>query len=217
MKKVFFAMMFACMMAFSAQAQKFFAGGTIGVDYVDGKSSQGNTTYNGPATISFEFRPMLGIYLTEKLGAGATISVGMSVRNDRDEHEPTKDKSFDWGFGPFMRYTALSRGDFSVLVEGGFGIFGSSSKRTYGTTTHEGPKHFGFDIGVMPLLSYNLTNRISIEASSNLARFGFTVQTEKRGSGGESQQKETDTSFGFGVDSEDFFRSPYQLGVIFKF
>ena len=61
-----------------------------------------------------------------------------------------------------------------------------------------------------------ILNRISIEASTNLARFGFNMQTEKRGSG-DSQYKETESSFGFGVDSDDFFRSPYQLGMIFKF
>jgi len=216
MKKVFIAMMFAGITAFSVQAQKYFTGGTIGVDYNDGKYSHGNTTNNGPSTFSFEFSPMLGYYLSENLGAGVNISIGMGVRNDRDEQDPTKDKSFDWGFGPFLRYTALSRGDFSVLIQGGVGIFGSSSKTTYGTTTNEGPKHFGFDIGVMPLLSYSLTDRISIEASTNLARFGFNMQTEKRGSG-DSQYKETESSFGFGVDSEDFFRSPYQLGMIFKF
>ena len=216
MKKVILAMMFAGITAFGAQAQKYFAGGTLGLDYNDSKYSYGNTTTNRPSTLSFEFGPMLGYYLSEKLGAGVNINIGMSVWNDRAEQDPTKDKSFDWGFGPFLRYTALTRGDFSILIQGGVGIFGSSTKTTSGSTTNDGPKHFGFDIGVMPLLSYSLTSRVSIEASTNLARFGFTTQSEKRGSG-DSQSKDTQSSFGFGIDSNDFFRSPYQLGMIFKF
>ena len=216
MKKVILVMMFACITAFGAQAQQYFAGGTLGVDYDAGKYSYGTTTNKRPSTLSFELSPMLGYYLSENLGAGVRINIGMSVRNDRAEQDPTKNKSFEWGFGPFLRYTALSRGDFYILIQGGAGVFGSSSKTVSGTTTNDGPKNFGFNIGVMPLLSYSLTSRVNIEASTNLARFGFTTQTEKRGSG-DSQTKDTTTTFGFGVDSDDFFKSPYQLGMIFKF
>ena len=215
MKKVFLAMIFAGMTAIGAQAQTYFVGGALGVDYNDGKYSSGSTTTNRPSELSFELSPMVGYYLSENLGAGVRINIGMRNRNNRAD-DPTKNKSFDWGFGPFLRYTVLSRGDFSILMQGGAGIFGSSSKVTQGTTTDKGPKTFGFDIGVMPLLSYNLTSRVSLEVSSNLARFSFTTQTEKTGSG-DSQQKETESSFGFGVDSFDFFRSPYQIGMIFKF
>ena len=214
MKKVYLAMIFAAMTAVSAQAQ-YFAGGMLGVDYSDSKNTYGTTSYNRPSSLSFELSPMLGYYLSDNLGAGVMINIGMSTENDRADN-PTKDTSFEWGFGPFLRYTVLSRGDFSILMQGGMGIFGSSSKYVYGTTTNKGPSSFGFDIGVMPLLSYSLTERISLEVSSNLARFGFNVQTEKTGAG-ESQQKYTETSFGFGVDSYDFFRSPYQIGMIFKF
>lgn len=199
-----------------AQAQKYFAGGRLGVDYKDSKYTYDKSTTNRPSTSSFDLSPMLGYYLTDNLGAGVKISLGMSLRNDRAEEDPTKNTSTDWGFGPFLRYTALSRGDFSILIEGGLGVSGSSSKTTYGTTTNDGPKQFGFDIGVMPILSFSLTDRVSIEASTNVARFGFSTNTETRGTG-ESQSKDTETSFGFGVDSYDFFKSPYQLGIIFKF
>ena len=204
------------MLAFSAEAQTYFAGGSIGVDYEAGKGTWGNTTTKNPSTLSFEFSPMAGYYLSDKLGAGARIVLGGSTWNSRSEQEASKNKTFRWGFGPFLRYTVLTRGDFSVLIEGGAGIFGESSKETSGTTTNDGPKVFGFDIDVMPILSYSLTDRVSLEARTNLARFGFSTQTEKRGTG-ESQSKESDSAFGFGVDSFDFFRSPYQIGMIFKF
>jgi len=216
MKNLFLAVALTCITAFSAQAQTYFAGGKIGFDYSDGKSSYGSSASNKPSTVSFEFSPMVGYYLSDKLGAGVKITLGMGTTNNRAEYEQTKGNSFDWGFSPFLRYTLLTRGDFSVLAEGGAGVFGSSSKTTYGSDSNKGPRHFGFDIGVKPILSFSLTNRVSIEASTNLAWFGFTVQSEKRGSG-DSQSKDTATSFGFGADSDDFFRSPYQLGLIFKF
>ena len=216
MKNLFLTMVIAGITAFSAQAQTYFAGGKIGFDYSDGKSSYGSSSSNRPSNVSFEFSPMLGYYLSDKLGAGVKITLGMGATNNRAEYEQTKNNSFDWGFSPFLRYTLLTRGDFSVLAEGGVGVFGSTSKSTYGSDSNKGPRQFGFDIGVMPVLSFSLTPMVSIEASSNLAWFGFTVESEKRGSG-DSQSKETGTSFGFGVDSNNFFRSPYQLGLIFKF
>ena len=214
MKKVFLALIFAGMTAMSAQAQTFFAGGTIGVDYNVGKYSDGTTTNKRPSTTSFELSPMLGYYLSKNLGAGVIINMGMGTWNDRAD-SPSKNKSFDWGFGPFLRYTLLSLGDFSILAQGGMGIYGSSTKSTSGSTTNKGPSTFGFDIGVMPLLSYNLTDRINLEASTNLAWFGFSVETEKTIA--ETEEKETVSSFGFGVDSRDFFSTPYKIGIIFKF
>jgi len=215
MKNVFLAMIFAGITAISVQAQTYFAGGSIGANYDNGKYSYGSSSTNRPSTFSLDFSPMLGIYVDEKIGVGVMLNLGMNIWNDRRE-EPTKDKKYEWGAGTFMRYTMLTRGDFSILIQGGAGIFGNFSKSTSGTTTNDGPKYFGFDISVMPLLSYSLTSNVSIEARSNLAKFGFTRQTEKRGTG-DSLVKETESSFGFGLDCDDFFRSPYQLGLIFKF
>ena len=214
MKKVFLAMIFAGITAISAQAQ-FFAGGTIGLDSKMDKSTSGSKTNKGPSDFSLEFSPRLGYYLTPKLGAGVAMKLAMGTHNNRAE-EPRKDKSFEWGFGPFLRYAVLSRGDFSILMEGGMGVFGRTTKVSQGTTTEKGPKTFGLDFSIMPLLSYNLSSKISLEARSNLARFGFDMQTRKTGSG-ESKYKNTETSFGFGLDSDDFFKSPYQIGMIFKF
>jgi hypothetical protein len=214
MKKVFLAMIFAGMMAVSAQAQ-YFAGGTLGFDYSTGKSVWGTSTNKNPSNLSFEFSPMMGIYLDDNLGVGMRVILRMENENNRAD-DPTKYKKLEWGGGFFMRYTTLTRGDFSILIEGGAGVFGGSSKTVQGTSTNKGPKTFGFNVGVMPILSYSLTSSINLEASSNLARFGFEMQTKKSGSG-DSQQKGTDSSFGFGIDSDHFFSSPYRIGMIFKF
>ena len=217
MKKVFLAMILAAMTAVSAQAQtyKYFTGGSFGVDYKDGKYTYGETSTNRPSTTTFDFSPMLGYYLAENLGAGVKVNIGMSVSSDREE-EPTKNTSLDWGFGPFLRYTILTRGDFSVLIEGGIGVFGSSSKRTYDSETTDGPSVLGFDISAKPILSFRLTDRVNLEVSSNIAKFGFSTKTERTGKE-ESLRKETESSFGFGVDTKDFFKSPYQIGLIYKF
>ena len=214
MKKAYLIMMFAGMMAVSVQAQ-YFAGGSLGVDFKESSSSWGTSTSSGPSSLAFDVSPMVGYYLSDKLGAGVKISLGMSMDNDRRD-DPTKYREFEWGFGPFLRYSVLTRGDFSVLIEGGVGVFGSSSKEISGTITDKGPSTIGVELSVGPLLSYSLTSRVNLEASSNLARFGFSTQTRKYGTG-DSQSKSSSSSFGFGVDSNDFFSSPYRIGMIFKF
>jgi hypothetical protein len=199
MKKVFLATIFMGMMALGAQAQNYFAGSTLGFDY---KANGGDN--RGPATTSFELSPMVGYYLTDKLGAGIMLTLGNSATNNRSEHGESKYNTFEWGFAPFLRYTLLTRGDFSVLAQSSIGIHGSSEKG--------GSNIFGFGIDAMPILSYCLTNRVSLEVSSGLARFGFSVDSRKSGG-----HKSNETAFGFGVDSYNFFSSPYQVGMIYKF
>jgi hypothetical protein len=216
MKKVFLAVMFAGMTAVCVQAQTYFAGGSLGFDYSDSESSWGGTIDKGPSETTVNISPILGYYLTEKVGAGVLIKLEINSWNNRLDSETSKENSLLWGFGPFLRYTLLTRGDFSILAQGGVGIFGSSSKRISGTTTNKGPSVFGFGIDAMPILSYKLSDKVNLELSSNLARFGFNTQTEKRGSG-ESESRDTENSFGFGVDATNFVSSPFQIGVIFKF
>jgi len=214
MKKVFLAVLFASMMAVSANAQ-LFVGGSLGFDISADKSTWGTTVSNGDLDVSFDFSPKVGFYLSSVFGVGVITHFGLGLTNDRDNN-PTKYSTVKWGFGPFMRYTLLSRGDFSMLVEGGAGVYGTVSKRTMGSTTNKAPSTFGFDISAMPVLSYSLTNRVNLEASSNLLRFGFGLETTKSGAG-DSLSKDTTTSFGFGIDGYDFFNSDFKIGIIFKF
>ena len=217
MKKVFLAMILAAMTAVSVQAQgyKYFAGGSLGLDYSEGKYTYGETSTNRPSKTSFDLSPMLGYYLSENLAAGVSINLGMSTTNNRAE-TPTTSNSTEWGLGPFLRYTVLKRGDFSVLLQAGMGVFGSSSNTKYDSETNDGPSVLGFDISAVPILSFRLTDRVNLEVSSNLARFGFSTKTETTGKD-ESQSKSTDSSMGFGIDTNDFFKSPYQIGLIYKF
>ena len=214
MKKGFLVVFLACTMVVYAQAQMF-VGGSLGFDYNARKVSSGSTSNKRPSETTFEVSPMLGYFVSDKFAVGATVSLGFTSWNSRAS-EPFKEKSVEWSLFPGVRYSLLSIGDFSFWAQGGMGIFGSSSKTSQGSTTTNGPSVFGFGINVMPLLSYSLTDRINLEASSNLARFGFESWTVKRGSG-DSQLKNTESSFGFGINSHDLFSTPFQIGIIFKF
>lgn len=198
MKKIFITLILAATTALYTQAQEYnwFAGGTIGFDY----KSQGK----GSSSTTFELSPKVGYYLTEKFAAGLMLTLANKSSNSGSEWSSSSSNTFEWGFSPFARYKLFSKGDFSILAEGGIGVHGTSQK--------DGPKTFGFGIWAAPLLTYKLSPRIDLEVSSGLARFDFSIDSHKNG-----DYKSTETTFGFGVDGRDFFKSPYQIGLIYKF
>ena len=223
MKKVFLVMMFAVVTAVCAQAQ-LFVGGSLGVDFTASKEVEGSTTEKGPATFFIEFSPMVGFSLSDNFAVGLKAGLGLLNSNNRAD-EPTKAKVTLWEFAPFARYTLVSAGDVSLLAEATLGIQGATTKDTRGSTTNEGPSVFGFGFSAMPILSYSFTDKLSIEARPNLFRFVFGVVTTKYP--GDSDNKDTDTYLGFGVNpsrvpiefrSEFEFDTPlFEVGMIFKF
>jgi len=201
MKKLFLALIFAGITALSAQAQtySFFAGGTLGFDLNSSKSDGDK----GPSTTSFEISPMMGYYLKPNVGVGLELTIGNSSRNSNYSGS-SKDNTFEWGFSPFIRYNLLPIGKLSLWVQGNVGVRGSSQK--------DGPSTFEFGLWVAPFLSYSITDRIDLEVSTGLARFDLSMKSHKNG-----DYKSTETNFGFGANSRDFFKSPYQIGLIYKF
>jgi hypothetical protein len=198
MKKVFFSTILATMVAIGAQAQEYnwFAGGTVGFDYKGQKE--------GSSTTIFEVSPKVGFYLSERFGAGLMITLANRSTSSDSEWGSSKSNTFEWGFSPFVRYKLFSKGDFAILAESGIGVHGTSQK--------DGPSTFGFGIWAAPLLTYKLSPRLDLEVSSGLAKFDFSIDSHKSG-----DYKSTETTFGFGVDSRNFFSSPYQIGIIYKF
>ena len=198
MKKIFITLTLAATTVLYTHAQEYnwFTGATIGFEY----KSQGS----GSSNTSFEFSPKVGYYLSDKFGAGIMITLANRSSSNDSEWGSSKSNTFEWGFSPFMRYKLFSKGDFSILSEGGIGVHGTSQK--------DGPKTFGFGIWAAPIITYRLSSRIDLEVSSGLARFDFSIDSHNNGG-----YKSTETTFGFGVDSRDFFKSPYQIGLIYKF
>ena len=208
MKKLFFVMTIVALTATVAQAQKYYAGGIMGFD-IDGSSSSGN---KGPTNFSLEMQPKVGYYWTPKISFGLSFTLGMDISSSRSGSETLQNLAFNWGFAPFGRYTLLEVGRFTVYGEGSIGVFGSLSSSKYGSSTNKGPSTFGFGLDAMPVLSFRLTDKVDLETTSNIARFGFSTQTQTSGG-----NKHSTTHFGFGVDSEDFFSTPFKIGLIYKF
>jgi hypothetical protein len=221
MKRIILSVMFACMMAICAQAQMY-VGGSIGAYYDAGKTKSGSTTNKGSARIAFELSPMFGYYLSDDVSVGAMLNLGLFNTNDRRD-PASKDKRFMFGIAPYIRKSILDVGNLSLLLEANIGIFGTTSKNTYESTTNEGPKTFTFGLNVLPVLSYNLTDRLNLEARVNLLRLSFGATTQKQSG---SETKHTDSFFGLGVNpsflhdmlpDDMMLVTPLQIAAIFKF
>ena len=227
MKKVFFAVLFAGVVAVSAQAQMF-VGGTLGLDYTARSSSYDGTKTKYPSGFFIEFSPMLGFQISEKFAIGTEASLGIGALSDRKD-KPQTALLVGWGVAPFARITLVNAGDLSLLLHSSVGVSGMTEKSSYDGTTEDGDTFFNFGVGVLPVLSYGLTEKLSIEARTNFLRLGFGIASRK--GPGDKPTKVSDTYFGLGVNSTGpqeiidayglgmtAMNAPLlELGLVFKF
>jgi hypothetical protein len=145
-----------------------------------------------------------------------------------------------WGIQPFVRYTFAEFGNFSIFANirlhllGGYRsypvsniydylTFSSSSFDERQRSPHWPPHSFpsSTDIGITavginitPVLSYNLSEHLSLEATLNFMNFGLNRLTQEHKS---SEDKRTVTNFGFGVNFENAANvSALSIGFILK-
>jgi len=225
-KKISLVMLVAVLTAGFANAQQLFVGGGLGLDMGGGKSTFSGVSTDFPKSMSFSFTPKVGYYLSDDLAVGAQIGfTSMSVKEEIPNVGTDKYSLSGWEVGAFARYKVAGPDKLSLLLEASLGVGGGKEKFTSGGTTNEGDPISTFAIGVLPVLSYSLTDKLSIEASCDLLRFGFSSTTIKDLTN--SNDKITFTDFGFGVNSasvrydliSDEFSSSniWRIGVIFKF
>ena len=223
MKKIILSVLFVAVVAVYAQAQ-LFVGGSIGADYTAYKYTSGSTTEKGPALFSVEFNPMLGFDLSERMGIGATLNLGMFNVSDRDD-PPSKLKALMYGVSPFVRNVVLYSGNLAFLIETKFSFLGFNTKSSYESQTIDGPKILSYGLSVAPVLSYSLTDRLYLEARVNLLRFSIGQAVIK-----EDEDKDISTFFGIGINPSEITSpllneleipvmsaSPIEIGMVFRF
>ena len=218
-KKISLIMLIAVLTAGLANAQ-LFVGGGVGVDFTGGKISGGSTTIKVPSALSLEIMPKVGYFLSDDLAIGAQFGFGISSTTITKDHplydnkEELKITETSWLVGAFARYRLAGTGDLSLFAEAGLDYAGLGGKAKSGSVTVEDDPTNIFRIGVLPVLSYNLSEKLSIEVSSDFLRFGFVSVTDYKNKGKESEVKATLTNFGLGLNSgSDMFT----IGIVFKF
>jgi len=103
---------------------------------------------------------------------------------------------------PYVRQYLMLSDNFGFTGTFGVGVgFGSSKreeKRGSTTTTIDGPKTTTLEVGITHGIVFCPTNEVGLEANFGFIGFGSTTAKTEQGN---TEVKETETSFGFGANS----------------
>ena len=213
MKRLFVSITVVLVAVLTSNAQ-YFVAGSVGMDFSSGKYKSGGTSTDKPSTFMFEIWPAMGYFLNDNFAIGLEAGIERSVRNYKND---SKRKVFNTtlGLGILGIYKLVEVNDLAFILKGSLGYQSSKEKYKTGSTSNEDDPTNGIGFFVLPVLSYSLTERFSVEAYCDFLRFGFYRESQKSGN-----RKDIDNYFGFGVnygDSEVFNNSLLSVGIVYKF
>lgn len=190
MKKLFITLAFVAA-AFFAQAQ-LFVGGSLGFDNA---KDPFNSMAEKVTTISV--LPTVGYMFADNMGVGADF--GMTF--EKEEYAAGgEQKTTDFVIAPYFRYVFAEIDNFKfygdLRLDLKFGKIKADGMDDVKTST------VGF--GVVPGLSYDLTDNISMVATLNVLRLGYTQN---------KNDDDKESSFGFGVNEN----TPLNIGFVYTF
>ena len=213
MKKVFISFILLVTVVLSSNAQVFVGGG-LGVELSGGKSKFGGSSYDLPQTLAYSISPRVGFYLNDDFAIGLEAGFLSKTEKETIGNIDYKDITTGLGIGAFARYNLLRVDRLSMLLEGSVSFGELKTKEKGGSTTIDGDPTTAIGVGVLPVLAYSLTDRVSLEASCDFLRFGFQSLTQKDADN--SSNKVTVNSLGFGVNSFGFNTLPFESSSMFK-
>jgi long-subunit fatty acid transport protein len=214
MKKL--VLMAAIALSIASASAQIFMGGSVGVNF---GSSDFGTNIRGISgknynKFALNMSPKAGYIINDKLSTGLQLkfaSFGDNITNLANAKEKTSASEF--GLAPFVRYDALTFGKVKLGLEALLAVSSASSKtKTAGVEANSIISTF--ELGVVPVLSYSLTEKFNLEAYLDFAEFGFASQTTKPNQGASISS----TSFGFGVNADEAFTTGnLNIGFVYKF
>jgi opacity protein-like surface antigen len=189
-----------------------FIGGNFGLNTSGGSFDNGTITVDKTSSVSFSILPMVGIFLSENVAVGASVNLSLS-RTKFPGTPETINTSSGIGVSPFLRYYAIRMDKFSVFGQGNIGFSYSGSKSKVGGTSTDGPKATSLYLNLVPGLSYDLSDRLSLETSINVFNLGVSQTITKQGS-----TKDITTNFGIGGGLYNIVTiGDITIGAIYKF
>ncbi len=160
--KLFFASALLLFMAGAANAQ-IFVGGSFNFSSTMPKTTVGSTTTDGVRYTNFTLAPSVGYFMSDKIAVGASVTYNLDRTREDDGTETIESRNV-FGIAPFARYYAFQIGNVSVFAQGTLSLgFGSENEKVDGTKT-DGPSIFTFGLNVAPAISYDLGDKLTLEA-----------------------------------------------------
>jgi len=226
-KKIIISLVALVLFGLTSNAQVFIGGG-IGLDFLGGKETitQGgnSSSTDDPTNFSFSFEPKVGYFINDDFAIGLQFGIGMLTSKEKQVNgnitTTIKENTFLWGVKPFVLYKMVGNDKLGLFLEGAVPLLGAVPKRIEDdgttTTTTKGLKTFSIGVGISPVLVYNITDKLSLEASSDFLRLGFesTIIKNVPANSGDMEYKHVQNHFGFGIND---LGNAIKLGLVLKF
>ena len=199
MKKLF-ALAIVALMAVSASAQ-YYIGGGIGFGMDKTKPEGGESSTN----TSFTIAPELGY----NLDANSSLGIRIGFTSSKEDGIP-ETKTNNFIIEPYYRYYFFGFGNFRVAAEAGLNF--NTGKTTWSTAGNPDieRKVTGFGLNVTPVLTYGLTDKVTLLAGLNFMGLGFNQEKIKDAG--------TTTEFGLGVDTNNVANTgDISIGFVYNF
>lgn len=212
MKRILLAIVVLAVCSVGAQAQ-YFVGGQFGFSTNGGSQKSGGVSVDKPKYTSFNLSPSVGKFISDKLAVGVSLNFSVESVKTTYSGDTQTDKTTGFGIAPFARYYFLQMNKFGIFAEGQIGLSYSNSKQpSVGPDEELKTTTFGFNI--LPVAYYNLSDKLSLEASVSLFNFGFNTSTQKD----QDDNKNITNSFGFGAGLNGLVNTGnISIGAIYKF
>ena len=139
--------------------------------WVSGSVGFSNSSYysNDNTQTNWNFSPAVGYALDDALEVG--LGLGLSGSSYAD------DKSFNISIAPFLRYTFLSDGDFSMYLQGGLYLDYLKDKDVI-AGVEVVDKNTRYGISIRPGIKYTLTDQFAIVATLGGLYFDHTKEPD---------------------------------------
>ena len=189
----------------NASAQDYI-GGSFTIFGLTGRntSSEGN---------SFSVAPDLGWYFGDNWAFGIRPVVGFRTTATTYDGNIHQARTLSWGFNPYARYLLLDYNRFGLWAEASPEIgFQHEWSRDSGGDWVSNDRIFRYDIRLVPVLTYQLNEHISLESRLNLFSLAFT--------GSHSTRTDRDTfSYGLSATTKDVTGTleDISIGFLYKF
>ena len=145
--------------------------------------------------INFGLYDEIGYRLTDVWDIG--MEFGGMIGTYKNHYSDFESTSAHWLFSPYARYSIVKYGKFDVKAKGSLSFEGTKD-------------YFQAGIHIVPMLVYNLSNRVDLQTNLNFFDCGFYYKKIKDGN--------LTTKFGLGGNSNDLATvGSLTIGFVYKF
>lgn len=195
---------------------QFFAGGNFNFNTNGGSIDNGTVKTEKTTFTNYNLSPKAGYIMSDNIWIG--MQIGFGVNKSKTSGTPELiNKVSQFGVTPFARYYALRNNKFGLFAEGQLGLNFSSSKSESAGTTTDGPKNTAISFSVFPGISFDISDKVTLEAQINGFNLGYSYSVTKSDIAG-TESKNKSTNLGFGADLDNIITpGVINIGATIKF